>query len=178
MIQIKTKSYADVYNNKYIMKMILNFSIEKSNELFRAITMFKDVALNDEEKMKKLNADMPLSVLTHENQIVGFIVEKEFTQTQTKDQIFCLDYVYVAPEFRNKGFCKAFLIKYSELPRMIIANDTINKKLVKLIDPSKPMDEWYYYPNIDSSNQFSFVNKDKTFNWGSYGLNQKYKKKI
>ena len=175
-INIISKSYADVYDSKYIMKMILNFSIEKSSDLFKVLNTIKEFALNDKDKMYQLNDAMPFSVLTHNNQIVGFIVEKEFEHSQVDITVLCLDYIYIAPQFRNKGFCNAFLIEYSKLPRMIIADLTINKKLIKLVDHNKPIDEWYYYPNFDTSNIFSFINKDKTFNWGSYGLNQKYKK--
>jgi hypothetical protein len=177
-IQIKLLSYDDIFDNEYIMKMILNFSIETSRKMFIAITLFKKSYNKANHKKQLLDSinKTPISIIIHSNDIIGFFYEKEFEQTDIEDMILSLDSIYIEPKFRNKGYCKAFLIEYSKKPRIILADNVISKIIVSLIDYEKPINEWYYYPNFDGKNMKIFINKDKSFNWNSNGL-LKYRKK-
>lgn len=175
MLSIKKLSYSKIYSNKSICKMILLHNIECNYDLYRNIIKYKDSIVNN----NKLDIIMPFSILSRDNTIIGFIVEKEFNQI-SDDIILALDIVYILPEYRNHGYCKEFLIEYSKQPRIVIANKIISNKIIKIIQEETKngieMINTSYVPNFDINNPQNFVNGDKTTNWSSHGLQKKYRK--
>jgi len=183
MISIKPISYKRVYNDNFIKRMILQYSIECDTLDYKLLIHTNKIITENDGNYEKMDIHIPFSLLLHNDTIIGYIIEKEFNQTNIKDVIMALNNVFILPEHRNKGYCKEFLYLYSKLPRMIIASHTISKILTKILDYELTEKEYEIYdcsfiPNFSTEDLIVFHNKDNTTNWSTQGLQKKYKGSI
>ena len=131
--------------------MILNYSIEKSSDIFLGIMKLRKRIQPLEYWDKYIKYSLIIKKRT--GRIIGFTMELK--RDDKKD--FCMHSIYIIPEQRNKGYCKKILELYSKTSGCIIADDVMTEIILKLEDKENP-DEYLYIlhprPNKDGSRNF------------------------
>ena len=160
-ITINYKNATEFFDNKHVMKMILECSVEKQYDTFCGIMMFKKFKFYDEFDK---NFQFAFICKGKCKKIIGFIFEKLYF----KDKIWTMDTIYITPDERMKGYCMETLLQYSKLQRAIIASPTIMNILIKI---NIRQNDVFYTPNFDINNiTKTLINKDRTMNFLCKGL--------
>ena len=163
-ITINYKNAAEFMDNKHVMKMILNCSIEKQYDTFYGIMMFKKTKLYDEFDK---NFQFAFICKGKAKKIIGFIFEKLYFD----DKIWTMDTIYIKPDERMKGYCYETLLQYSLLEKAVIASPVTANILIKINMRQSSMDDLLYTPNFDINNiTKTLINKDRTMNFLCKGL--------
>lgn len=163
-ITINYKNAVDFMDNKHVMKMILQCSIEKQYDTFYGIMMFKKTKLYDEFDK---NFQFAFICKGKAKKIIGFIFEKLYFS----DKIWAMDTIYITPVERKKRYCYQTLLEYSLLEKAVIAGPVIANILIKINMRESSMGHLLYTPNFDINNiTKTLINKDRTMNFICRGL--------
>ena len=148
---IEYKPLSFIIDNPTMIKMILNYSIEKDSDLFVAIQRLKKIPLQIWDDNIRYNL-----IITN-GSIIGFTLELKRDDKKESGRYFCMHSIYIIPEQRNKGYCKNVLELYSKTSGCIIADNVMTEIILKLQDKENP-DEYLYIlhpsPNKDNSRNF------------------------
>lgn len=145
-IELKYKQLKDIIDNDYIVKMILNYSIETKSDLFIATIQLR----KKRETLTHWDKYVSYSLIVKKtsSRIIGFMLELK------KDKCtfagFVMHSIYIIPEQRKKGYCKQILEIYSKTDRSIIADNVMTEIILKL----KNLYNLFPRPNKDGSRNF------------------------
>lgn len=142
-IELKHKQLSDIIDNSCLIKMILNYSIEKSSDIFLGIMKLRKRIQPLEYWDKYIKYSLIIKKRTGRK--IGFIMELK----RDDKKEFCMHSIYIIPEQRKKGYCNQVLEIYSKTSGCIIADEI----MTKIIEKS---DEYLLHPrpNKDGSRNF------------------------
>ena len=150
-IELKYKQLSDIIDNSYLIKMILNYSIEKSSDIFLGIMKLRKRIQPLEYWDKYIKYSLIIKKTTGRR--IGFIMELK----RDDKKEFCMHSIYIIPDQRKKGYCNQVLEIYSKTSGCIIADEIMTKIISKLQDKEKSNEYLYLLhprPNKDGSRNF------------------------
>lgn len=139
-IELKSKPLKDIIDNQYVIKMILNYSVEKQSDLFLGLMKIRKKIMPLEFCDKYIRYS--LIVKKSSSRRIGFILELK--EDDNPNYTFNMHSIYIIPEERKKGYCNQVLELYSKYQSMIIADALMTKIILKLQDKT---DECLYILN-------------------------------
>ena len=154
-------SYSKVINNVEYMKMVLDFSIETNTNHFKILTTIKKMFKRGcKDVINSIDDKVPFYIIkSSTKRVVGFFLEQKELIHDELPEMYFISVIYIKKEERFKGYCKTILTNYSKYDKGIIADEIIDRILLKLC----PL----YYPR-------GRKNKDGTITWISTSHFKKY----
>lgn len=164
-ITFNYKKATEFFDDKPIMKMILEHCIEKNHYLFQGIQMTRKNKLYD-----SFDKYFQFACIRTEKKIIGFFFENQYFA----DEIWAMNLIYIIPIERMKGYCYETLLQYSSLAKAVIANKLIFSIAIKINMKHEDLDTIPFQPNINNNNFDNFFNKDGTMNLLCRGLYKEF----